>query len=97
MDIKREGNRLTVTPEGKINIRTVDDFAAAFNDLEGITEIVVDMVNVDYISSSGLRVILMLQQKMNDVNGSVEYSNVQQAVSEVFRVSGFSSLLKIRK
>lgn len=97
MEVKKEGNRLTVTPEGKINIRTVDDFAAAFNDLDGITEIVVDMANVDYISSSGLRVILMLQQKMNDVGGSVEYANVQQAVSEVFRVSGFSSLLKIRK
>ncbi|MGE5394149.1 MAG: STAS domain-containing protein [Candidatus Saccharibacteria bacterium] len=50
---------------------------------------------VDYISSSGLRVFLVAQKKALSIHGKLYLCNLQPAIQEIFRISGFSNLFKI--
>lgn len=50
---------------------------------------------MNYISSSGLRVFLVAQKKAKAVNGKLHLSDMQPAIQEIFRISGFSNLFRI--
>ena len=59
-----------------------------------ITRLVFDMEKLEYISSAGLRVLLAMQKLMNQQREMV-LQNVNEAVMEVFEVTGFSDILSI--
>jgi anti-anti-sigma factor len=50
---------------------------------------------MNYISSSGLRVFLVAQKKAKAINGKLHLSDMQPAIQEIFRISGFSNLFRI--
>ena len=50
---------------------------------------------LDYISSAGLRVLLILQKQSSRVGGQLRLSNVKPAIMEVFEMTGFISILHI--
>ena len=50
---------------------------------------------MEYISSSGLRVFLVAQKKVISLKGELYLCNLQPAIQDIFRISGFSSLFKI--
>lgn len=50
---------------------------------------------MNYISSSGLRVFLVAQKKAKAINGKLYLCEMQPAIQEIFRISGFSNLFKI--
>jgi len=56
---------------------------------------VIAMNNLDYISSSGLRVLLASLKKARKLQGDVRLSGLQPYVKEVFDVAGFTQLFKI--
>ena len=60
----------------------------------GITRLVFDVEKLEYISSAGLRVLLAMQKRMNR-QGAMLLRNVNEAVMEVFEVTGFSDILRI--
>ena len=60
----------------------------------GITRLVFDVAKLEYISSAGLRVLLEMQKLMNQ-QGEMVLQNVNEAVMEVFEVTGFSDILRI--
>ena len=62
--------------------------------LPGVSELVMDMKELDYISSAGLRVLLSAQKAMNK-QGSMTIRNANDAVMEIFDVTGFSDILTI--
>ena len=91
----KEGNTLTVQVEGRLDTTTAPDLENELSDaLEGITELVLDFENLEYISSAGLRVLLSTQKKMN-AQGSMKVVKVNETVNEVFEVTGFSDILTI--
>lgn len=51
---------------------------------------------LSYISSAGLRVLLMLQKQVNRTGGQLCLTNVKPAIMEVFEMTGFSGILYIR-
>ena len=53
-----------------------------------------DLAKLEYISSAGLRVLLAMQKLMNQ-QGEMVLQNVNEAVMEVFEVTGFSDILSI--
>lgn len=59
-----------------------------------VTELVIDFEALDYISSAGLRVLLQAQKMMNK-RGTMVVKNVNETISEVFEVTGFSDILTI--
>lgn len=96
-EIINEETVLTVIPEGHLDSITSDDFNVAIESkLEGVTQLVLDFSKVDYISSKGIRVILMYNQKMKSC-GKMVMKNLNPAVYEVFRLSGLLDVLEILK
>jgi len=92
---KQENKKFTVYIEGRIDTNTAPTL---LDYLKGImpdaNELVVDLRDVDYISSSGLRVFLAAQKTMNE-QGSLTLTNVQDEVMEVFQLTGFTDFLTI--
>ena len=66
----------------------------AFTTLDGITNLVVDLKNLEYISSAGLRVLLGVAQVMED-QGDMKVINVSSEVMDIFEVTGFDEVLTI--
>jgi anti-sigma B factor antagonist len=65
------------------------------NELAGIQSLTFDMSGLEYISSAGLRALLLAQQTMND-QGIMTVKNCREEVLEIFTVTGFTEVLKIQ-
>lgn len=61
----------------------------------GEKNLIFNCSGMNYISSSGLRVFLVAQKKAKAINGKLFLSNMQPAIQEIFRISGFSNLFRI--
>jgi anti-sigma B factor antagonist len=91
----KNGNTLQVSVEGRVDTATAPRFDAEVKSaLSGITELVIDFSELDYISSAGLRVLLSLQKTMNS-QGSMKITGVNETVNEVLEITGFSEILTI--
>ena len=86
------GAALTVALEGRLDTTTAPKLEEELRD--GITRLVFDVEKLEYISSAGLRVLLAMQKLMNQ-QGEMMLQNVNEAVMEVFEVTGFSDILSI--
>jgi anti-sigma B factor antagonist len=58
-------------------------------------QIVVDCQNLDYVSSSGLRVLLKALKQMEAAKGRLTLCNLQPQIAQVFKISGFDHLFEI--
>ena len=59
------------------------------------SKLVLDFSEVEYVSSAGLRALLIGQKTANSKGGSMTLVNVADAVLQVFKMSGFSGILHI--
>ncbi|MBR3508286.1 MAG: STAS domain-containing protein [Lachnospiraceae bacterium] len=92
---KTDGTKLTVALQGRLDTMTAPELDKEFHEsLDGVTELVVDLAELEYISSAGLRVLLSAQKVMNK-QGSMVVKNVNEQIMEVFEVTGFSDILTI--
>ena len=90
-----EGEKLTVALEGRLDTVTAPELEAELKDsLDPVTELVLDMKDLEYISSAGLRVLLTAQKSMSQ-KGSMKLINVNETVMEIFDVTGFVDILTI--
>ena len=64
-------------------------------DYGGAKKIVVDLAGIEYISSAGLRVILTMVKASKGAVATLAFCSIQSMVAEVFKISGFSSMLPI--
>lgn len=94
--IKTQSNgTLTIALEGRMDITTAPNLEQEIkNGLDGVTELVFDFAKLVYISSAGLRVLLLAQKKMNK-QGSMKVIHVNEMVMEVFVTMGFADILTI--
>jgi len=89
------GSALTLSLEGRLDTTTAPQLDAEVqNSLGGVTELVLDFANLEYISSAGLRVLLSAQKVMNK-QGSMVIRNVNETIAEVFNITGFNDVLTI--
>jgi len=90
-----EGTKVTYALEGRLDTTTSPQLEAELKEnLEGVTDLIFDFSQLEYISSSGLRVMLMAQKMMN-AQGNMIVKNVNEIVMEVFEVTGFDEILTI--
>ena len=60
-----------------------------------LPHIVVDLAGVEYISSSALRVLMMLSRAVNRSNGELALCGLSPFVAEVFEIGNFNSLFQV--
>ena len=96
MEIKTttEGTRLTIAVSGRVDTVTAPELAAALK-FGDATCVVIDLANVPYMSSAGLRLLLSAHKTMLGNGGELQIANAQGPVREVFNITGFSSILKL--
>ena len=65
--------------------------------LENIETVILDLKELEYISSAGLRVVLMIHKKMNKLGGQLKLINVNDMILTIFDMTGMSEFLNIQK
>ena len=92
---KKEEQALTVFLDGRLDTTTTPQLESALrDDLGGVTDLVLDLSKLEYISSAGLRVLLSTQKVMNR-QGSMKLTGVNETVMEIFEITGFCDILTI--
>lgn len=90
-----QGSTLTIAPEGRLDTITSPQFESELRaDMNTVTDLILDLANLTYISSAGLRVILSAQKVMSK-KGTMVLRNVRPEIMEIFEITGFSSFLTI--
>ena len=92
--IQNENNTITAIIKGRIDTLTSHDIEHTILELfTGDTQhIILDIKNVDYVSSAGLRVFILAQKKANSVSIKLSIKGIQDQVYEVFSISGLIPL-----
>ena len=86
---------LVVALEGRLDTTTAPQLEEELKTgLEGVTDLVIDLNKLEYISSAGLRVLLSAFKIMRN-KGKMKVTNANELVKEVFEVTGFSDFLPI--
>lgn len=62
-------------------------------DLTGVRSLIFDMANVEYVFSSGLRVLLIFQKMIEETGGNIRLINVPEQIRSVFEDTGLDKLL----
>jgi len=90
-----DGTALTLVLEGRLDTATAPQLEKELKEnLTGITDLTLDMKELSYLSSAGLRVLLTAQKQMNR-QGKMVLKNVCETIMEVFEVTGFVDILTI--
>lgn len=83
--------------QGRLDALTSPEFEIEARKLldDGVTSLILDMGELVFVSSAGLRAILSLAKSLRSDKGEVRFAGLQPAVKEVFTISGFTSLFPI--
>lgn len=88
-------DELTVTLTGRLDTTTAPLLEAELKqNVSGIHSLIFDFEALEYISSAGLRVLLAAQKVMNR-QGKMVVKHVNETISEIFEITGFSDILTI--
>lgn len=87
---------LTLSVEGRIDTITSQELEKEIEEESGnFDSLIMDFTDLEYISSAGLRVLIATQKKLKADDIPFVIKNVNDAVGEIFRMSGFNKILKI--
>lgn len=94
---RKEGSILILGPTGRLDSQTAKGFEDTLLGLidKGERAIVLDFSSLAYISSAGLRVLLMGTKKQKGAGGRLAVCALSDTIREVFEISGFSAILDI--
>lgn len=93
---KKDGNKLVVAVEGRIDTNTSPELTEFFKaNLKGVKEFELNLEKVNYVSSAGLRTILFAQKTIDSQGGKMCVSHVCKEVMETFELTCFTDILTI--
>lgn len=87
-----------IAPQGRLDSNTIATFEQAIGAhlAQGHVQLVIDMLGVAYVSSSGLRVLITAQRRTRLGGGDVVLYNMQPRIREIFEIVGFLGLFTVR-
>ena len=97
MEIKKvsDGSALTIYINGRLDAVTALELDKKLQaTLGNVTDLTVDLKELEYVSSAGLRILLKTQKRM-DRQGSMKIRNIRDNVRVVLDMTGFSDFLTI--
>lgn len=99
MDVTINTNetKTQVILNGRLDTTNADQFLKDIDPLMQLEnpDIDIDCTNMEYTSSQGLRMFLMLQKNVNAHKGKMVMRNMKPQVKEVFDITGFSNIITI--
>ena len=94
IDLMKDGKKLTILLEGRLDSFTAPELDAVITkELNDVDELVLNLENLEYISSAGLRVVLKAQKTMGA--GRMTVVHINEVIMEVFEITGFADILTI--
>lgn len=88
-----EGDKTTLAITGRLDTNTAPQLEAALKEVgPGVKLLVLDLAGMPYISSAGLRAVLVAQKKMA-AQGELQLVNTGEAVMEIFDTTGFTDII----
>ena len=90
----KTGNNLVIMLSGRLDANTAPELEKEIQDLDGVEKLLFDFKNLEYISSSGLRVLLVCQKKMS-AYGGITIKNANEDIKDIFDVTGFYDIITI--
>jgi anti-sigma B factor antagonist len=97
--IKNEGDISIISLTGSLDTNTSKEAEDQINKLidEGSIKLLIDLTDLDYISSSGLRILLSTSKKLKSLRGEMRICGLNETVNEVFEISGFTMIFNVLK
>lgn len=96
IDVKKNVEEAVITLEGRLDTTTAPALDKVITEeISGVSRLVLELKELEYISSAGLRVLLSAHKKMNQSGGTMTLKNVCENVMEVFDMTGFADILTI--
>lgn len=90
-----EGKTLTLALKGELNSSTSQELENVVSkSLKGIDNLIFDFADLSYVSSAGLR-ILLVAKKIMDKQGTMIVRHVNKDVMDIFEITGFANILDI--
>lgn len=94
---EKKGDRVVVQPSGRMDANTSQIFEAECKKWieNGEKKLIADLGGLEYISSAGLRSVLVIGKKLKAAGGELSLCNLNGMVEEVFHMSGFDKVFNI--
>jgi anti-anti-sigma factor len=97
---KRYVDTVVLAPAGRLDHSTSEGFKSALapymaSCAAGQDHIILDMAGVEYISSVGLRVLMLASKQANAHGGIIGVAALQPAVKEIFDITRFTTVLNV--
>jgi anti-sigma B factor antagonist len=96
VDIKEQNNVVIVSITGSIDSKTAGEFQKQI--LEGTADtskVIMDLSKVDFVSSAGLRILLMVYRQIKSKDGKVILVGVSEEIQDVMSITGFINFFEI--
>ena len=99
MDIttQESGGIAIVGFKGKLDTNTCSDAETRLKDVldQGAQKVLIDFEKLDFISSAGLRILLVSTKRLEASGGELRICGLNETVSEIFEISGFCTILSV--
>ncbi len=94
---ERSDGILFVAPVGRVDSGTAGTLESRLLErlAQGERRVVIDLADVQYISSAGLRILLLVLNKLKAVGGRLALCSMGRSVGEVFELAGFTTIFAI--
>jgi stage II sporulation protein AA (anti-sigma F factor antagonist) len=97
MIVRQQDQTFVIAVTGRMDAVTASQFDKRLETLmaEGAVHIIVNLRDLEYISSAGLQTILATAKKLENISGEILLADLSGAVKEVFEISGFDTIFRI--
>ena len=97
MNIKTitENGSVTIIPDGRIDTNTADSLGAEIHKISEAEHLILDLANVEYISSAGIRQLLILGKHADYLNADFTIINTNSDVMNIFSLTGIDKKLNV--
>jgi len=92
-----EGDVTIIEISGRLDTNTSPEFERAIEPITSgsVSHVAVECSALNYISSSGLRLFLMLQKNISQKKGTLILRGLSSDIKEIFNITGFSAIFTI--
>lgn len=91
-----ENGKITLALDGWLDTAASPELAAAVEEIENATEIILDFDKVEYMASSGLRQVVASHKKAKEMGANLSVINAHTEIMSIFNLTGLDKKLSIK-